>query len=44
MVAENDTYENRMGNRFLKYFKPVFINEIELKDIAEIYKQELPAL
>ncbi len=34
VVAENDTYESRIDNMFLKYFKPIYLNEIELKDIS----------
>jgi dynein heavy chain len=34
VVAENDTYESRIDNKFMKYFKPIYINEIEPKDIC----------
>jgi hypothetical protein len=40
-VAENDSYETRLDNRTLKYFQPIYINMIDLKDIAESYKQQM---
>lgn len=38
-MAENETYECQLNNRLLKYFKPVYLDEVDLKEIAEIYKQ-----
>ena len=26
VAAENDSYESRIDNKFMKYFKPIFIN------------------